>query len=362
MSNKNNLLLVFLIAIVTLNLAWEHQTILIQMVHLKAYYHLAAQEPFVYRILPALVYYALAPGHRDILTGMNEPFDSTASIFQLVMDAACLSATLFFMWKIVRALNPAAGPGGSFAFAALCWLIIVIFGYYMVPNRALFYPYDFPDLFFAAAIFFLCIRLEGRQEYLLAVAVFIATLNKETAIFYVGLYVALRAANPSANWTRVTTVIMSCACAFVAARSLVMWLVRVLGAGLPTHNMQYEFHLAYTVEQLKNPLFVFAMLNVCSYLYVGVYLVRKRLERVDYLILMMVIGWAGIMSVVGIVRELRIFVPASLMLFVILARHLDTLRGLLTIGVAPAEHRSALRSAAITKVSYEDKTIPGLRT
>jgi hypothetical protein len=233
----------------------------------------------------------------------------------------------------------------------------------MVPNRALFYPYDFPDLCFAAAIFFLCIRLEERQEYFLPLAVFIGTLNKETSIFYIGLYVAIRAVTEGANWARVSTVVMLSGVSFIAARSIVMWLVKTLGAGLPTHSVQYEFHLAYTLEQLKNPLFVFAMLNVCSYLYIGVFLIRRKLERVDYLILVMVAGWAAIMAVVGIVRELRIFVPASLMMFVILARHLEAVRHLFTFEAAPDPGKPlTLRPAAITKVSYEDKTIPGLRT
>ena len=364
---KNNLMVVFLVAIVTLNLAWEHQTILIPMVQLKAYYHLAAQEPFVYRILPALVYYWIAPGHIE-LTGLNDPFESTASIFQLLLDAISLSCALFFMYRIVRLLNPSIASGVCLVFAAAAWLIIVIFGYYMVPNRALFYPYDFPDLCFATIIFYLCIRLQGNHEYLLPLAVFVATLNKETAIFYIGLYVVLRASAAAASWTRASSVILLSALSFVAARSLVMWLVKTLGAGPPTQGMQYELHLAYTLEQLKNPLFVFAMLNICSYLYVGVFLLRRKLQRVDYLILMMVAGWMVIMSMVGIVRELRIFVPASLMMFVIIARHLDTVLRTLPRAAAQTStddttrHPGAVPAVAITKASYEENTMGGLRT
>jgi hypothetical protein len=41
------------------------------------------------------------------------------------------------------------------------------------------------------------------------------------------------------------------------------------------------------------------------------------------LILLMIGGWVAIMSTVGIIRELRVCVPASPMMFVIIARHLD---------------------------------------
>jgi hypothetical protein len=312
------------IALVALNLSWEHQSILIPMVDLTGYYHFAAREPFVYRILPALLYHALMGGHRDVLTGLNDPFSSSYSIFQLLLDTVSLAVTLLFLQKITQTLNPRMSSGITCAFAAAGALVIVVFGYYMVPNRALFYPYDFPDMCFATIIFYLCIRLEGRSEFLLAAAIFVATLNKETAIFYSGLYVALRVGR-NADWRRTTAVLVACTVAFVLARSEVVQLVKIFGAGAPTHNQQYEFHLLYTLEQLKNPLFVFSMLNICSYLYVPIFLLRRKLDRTDFLILFMILGWMAIMSVVGIVRELRIFVPASLMMFVIMARHLQSI-------------------------------------
>jgi hypothetical protein len=270
-------------------------------------------------------------GHRDLLTGMNVPFSTSYTIFQLLVDAISLAVTLIFMQKIAQALNPRIKPVLTSVFAAAGMLVIVVFGYYMVPNRALFYPYDFPDMCFATIIFYLCIRLEGRAEYFLPVAIFVATLNKETAVFYSGLYMALRAARP-ADWNRTSAVMAACAAAFLVARALVVELVQALGAGAPLGHQQYEFHLSYTLEQLRNPLFAFAMLNVFSYLYVAIFLLRKKLDRTDFLILFMVAGWTAIMAVVGIVRELRIFVPASLMMFVIVARHLDTVINALAPG------------------------------
>jgi hypothetical protein len=332
--NKRNLLIPFVVAVVALNLSWEHQTILIPMVHLTEYYHFAIQEPFLYRMLPALVYRALMGGRHDLMTGMNDPFSSSYSIFQLLIDAASLVATLVFMHKIAQALNPHLSPRITFAFTAAGALVIVIFGYYMVPNRALFYPYDFPDMCFAAIVFYLCIRLQGEAEFLLPLAIFIATFNKETAVFYSGLYLALRAGR-DANWNRTLLVQVACGAAFLVARSVVIQLAHRMGSGAPMHNQQYEMHLLYTLEQLKNPLFLFAMLNICSYLYVAIFLLRKKLDRTDWLILLMIGGWIAIMSVVGIVRELRIFVPASLMMFVIIARHLEEIAAALAPGRVP---------------------------
>jgi hypothetical protein len=295
------------------------------MVNLTDYYHFAAREPFVYRVLPALLYHLITFGRPDLLTGMNDPFSSSYSIFQLLIDALSLGVALVFMEKIAQVLNPSMPRGVTRTFAAAAALVIVVFGYYMVPNRALFYPYDYPDMCFATVVFYLCIRLQGRAEFLLAIAIMIATFNKETAVFYSGLYVAVRAGRDGrdADWFKISCVVAACAVGFIIARSVVMELVRSHATHVVPGSQQYEFHLAYTLEQLKNPLFVFAMLNVCSYLYVPIFLLRRKLDRTDYLILLMIAGWTAIMAVVGIVRELRIFVPASLMMFVILARHLD---------------------------------------
>ena len=74
---------------------------------------------------------------------------------------------------------------------------------------------------------------------------------------------------------------------------------------------------------MRNPLLLFTLLNICSYLYVPVWAIRKRLDRTDLLILAMVVAWIIIMALVGIFRQLRLYVPASLLLFVILSRHLS---------------------------------------
>jgi hypothetical protein len=320
-NNQTRLLLGALLGLVTLNLSWEHQSLLIPQLTTTDYYRFEAREPFIYRILPALLYRSLTGGRTDVSTGLNAPVDSMADIFQLLLDTTSLCVTFIFLEKILRRFNPGSKPAVTRTVAAAAGLIIVIFGFFMVPNRAFFYPYDFPDLCLATVIFYLCIRLEGAWEYLLPVVIFIATLNKETAVYYSGLYLALRAGS-GARWGRIAAVLGLCAAAAVTARLTVNWLVSQLHRET-IGNQQYELHLLYTLEQMTNPLFVFSMLNICSYLYVVIYALRRRLDRTDVLILLMIGGWLAIMSTVGVIRELRIFVPASLMMFVIIARHLD---------------------------------------
>jgi hypothetical protein len=334
---NRKLLVVFSLVLVCLNLSWQHQTILIQMVPVRDYYDFGAREPFIYRILPALLYRAVTLGRGEIPFGLNEPLSSSFTAFQFLLDTVCLLVSFVCMTKIVRAVKPDMPPATALLFSFGSFLAIVIFGFFMVPNRALFYPYDFPDLCFASLIFYLCIRLKGRSEYLLPVVIFLGTMNKETAPFYGALYLIYHIADKQ-NRRRTFAVWALVAVAFIAARALVGGLVDVLALHRAGGGVQYEMHIAYTLEQLRNPLFFFAMLNIFSYLYIPLIALRKRLDAVDVLILCLIGVWVVVMATVGIVRELRIFVPASLLMFILLARHLDTIAGWFGPGRhAPAE-------------------------
>jgi len=322
----NLVLLVVLVATISLNLAWEHQVILTPMVKLTDYYDFAARAPLGYRILPALLCRLLSWGHSNFATGLNEPLDSYYSIFQLVIDTISLFVGFVFIAKIARQLNPRLSSTIILPFAGAAALMIVVFGYFMVPNKAFFYPYDFPDLCIATIIFYLCIRGGNAVEIALPAAVFVATLNKETAVFYSGLYLVF-SIERHRDWKRVAFVLVASAAAFVLARATVLLLVRKLGPGVATSGPQFEIQFGYTMQQFRNPLFVFALLNICSYLYLPVWAIRKRLDRTDMFILAMVLAWVIIMSMVGIFRQLRLFVPASVMLFLIIARHLSEVMG-----------------------------------
>ena len=326
MLDNKKLLLGFALVLVCLNLSWQHQTILIQMVPVADYYNFGAREPFIYRMLPALLYRAVTLGRGEIPLGLNEPLSTSFTAFQFLLDTICLLVTFLCMMKIVRAIQPQIAPAVALLFGSGAFLAIVIFGFFMVPNRALFYPYDFPDLCCASLVFYLCIRLKGRSEYLLPVVVFLGTMNKETTPFYGALYLICHATDKQ-YWKRTFAVWALVAVAFIAARALVGQLVDVLAIHPAAGGVQYEVHVSYTLQQLRNPLFYFSMLNIFSYLYIPLIALRKRLQAVDVLILCMIGTWVLVMAAVGIVREQRIFVPASLLMYVLLARHLDTIVG-----------------------------------
>lgn len=317
---KTALFIIFSL-IVALNLSWAHQTILTQLINIKDYYDLTTPPPFVYRILPALLY-RLVLGKGELLLGLNTPFGSSYEVFQLILDTLALSMTLFFMIRISCFFNPLLPKRIIYLFALAAWLMIIIFGFFMVPNAALFYPYDFLDLFFAALIYYLCIRKQDSGDFILPLAIFLGTMNKETTGFYLVLYIIFYL-HTTQNWKRSTIVTLISITSFFMSRSLVLLIVSTISSNEIALKNQYQFQGLHTLQQLKNPLFFFAIFNIFSYFYIPIFLLRKRFDRTDKLIICMVTAWVLIMANVGIVRELRLFAPASLLLFVILARHLE---------------------------------------
>jgi hypothetical protein len=329
------LIICCLVAISSLNLAWEHQVILTQMVKVNEYYEFAARAPFIYRILPAFICRLVFLGRANAATGLPVPLDSYYSVFQLALDAICLATAFVFMARITRQLNPDLPNAINVSVAGAAALMIVVFGYFMVPNNAYFYPYDFPDLCIAAMVFFLCITAGRTAEILLPAAVYVATLNKETAAFYTGLYLIV-AIQRHSNWKRVAIVLLACVAAAILARATILFWLRRHGLDSVASGSQAEVHLSYTIQQIKNPLFLFSLMNICSYLYLPVWAMRKRFDRTDWLILALILGWLIIVATFGIVRQLRLYVPASLLLFVIIARHLSATIATLEPRFAPA--------------------------
>lgn len=320
MNRATLLAIAALVTMVSFNLAWEHRPLLVQMVDLNAYYAFAERAPMVFRILPALLGHAVLGSHAGVATGLKEPFDSYGGIFQVGLDTVSLVFAFVFLCKITRELNQNLSSAVVLTFTGVIALMLVVFGYFQVPNKGWFYPYDFPDLCIASLIFYLCIRGGTAAEMLLPLAVFVATFNKETAVFYSGLYLIF-SIERRRDWKRVVLVLFACGVAFILARSSVLLLTRDLGAP-SSGGQQFENHVVETLQQFKNPSLLLAFTAVFSYLYLPVWVIRKRLDRTDLLILGMVLLWLIVISTVGILRQFRLYVPASVLLFVILARHL----------------------------------------
>jgi hypothetical protein len=152
--------------------------------------------------------------------------------------------------------------------------------------------------------------------------IFFGVLSKETAFFYASIYIILKSNGNILNLKSLlyATVFITI---FIAAKNLAIYLANLYNGGHEVTGRIIHNQINYHLQQLKNPLFYFVMSGIFSYLYIPVFYIRKSLNKVDYLLLLMVLVWIAIMFCVGIMRELRIFTPMSFILFAILVRHVD---------------------------------------
>lgn len=321
--NKNSLMktsTAFIVATVfiLINLCLNHQTLSTPMVEQEPYYTFNARAPFDGRILLPAIYYLLSFGGHSFRTGLNDPFGSTYSVFQFVVDFASLSVAAMCLrgtFGIIRARRDRHND----LFAVVTIVLTVVFGYICVPNRSLFYPYDFPELAFFAALLFLSVDARHDNKYAFPALVFFACLNKETALVGVFFYLIFRD-------TALTRGVL-----LVAAGSITAGLAARVLAGLATHYLHpdqpakiAELQVWDNMRQLANPLFWLVIPGVFSYLAWPVLAIRRRLTTRDARILLVVAVWCCGMWVVGVARELRIFAPMTFALALILARHADT--------------------------------------
>ena len=181
--------------LVSLNVAWAHQTILLQALPLHPYYENGFEPPFEHRTLLRILYFALF-GARIHEIGMNAPLASSAQVFQLAVDTICLFLTCLCMMRIARKVWPLAEDATIACTSATFLLLIVVFGYFFVPNKPFFYPYDFLELLIFAS--FVALALSGcRWADALSILLLAAgALNKETAIFGWLVYLTISRRRP----------------------------------------------------------------------------------------------------------------------------------------------------------------------
>ena len=317
--------------LVAINVAWAHQTILMQALPLHPYYENGFQPPFEHRTLLRIVYFILFGGRIHEIA-MNAPLASSAQVFQLVVDTACLCLTYLCMIVIAGKAWPASGRTTRSLAAAAFLMLIVVFGYFFVPNKPFFYPYDFLELLIFAS--FIALGLcAGRWSAALSILLLaLGALNKETALFGWFVYLLLSRRSFLYDPTRTESVrillfAIVAATVFLAMKSAAIFATTLLPAsGISVIDDIYLDQLANNISQLRNPLFWFVVAGMFSYLYIPVALFWRKLDRVDACLLALVLTWVALMFYVGIFRELRLYAPMSLVLYFILLKMMRGVR------------------------------------
>ena len=318
-SNIYTGLLIILLLMVCLNISFAHQA-LYQMISVDNYYSFKLEAPFAYRVLPMFLYKMII-GNNIIQTHLPSPLQDSAHIFQMALDTICLFATIVFLYLFVRTVSH-LNKVKSLALAFSFLMLVLCFGIFFVPNQSLFYTYDFLDFVTISLVILLSVKEFKYNFIAVCLVIFIGVLAKETAFFYASIYIILKSNGNIMNLKNILYAAVFVAI-FIMAKNLAIFLANLYNSGNELTGSIIHNHINTHLNQLKNPLFYFAMSGIFSYLYIPVFYIRKSLDKVDFLLLLMVLIWIAIMFFVGVMRELRVFTPMSFVLFAIIIRHID---------------------------------------
>ena len=212
----------------------------------------------------------------------------------------------FFVQKLYGLLS----ESGALTFLVYPIFLFTMMWTYSIHTEANYsYPYDMLSVaFFSAGLYF----IYARQFLPLVLVLLIGTLNRETTLFLIGIYVLDRASTDlgktSGNiglrfslakvpWIRVI---------LLAA----IWLVIKVGlAHIFSHNSQAENYVRIRENMGRiNPRMWPALLNICGYMLPMVLLLRGDLRPLRFRNYLWILPfWFAIMFYTGVIVETRIY-------------------------------------------------------
>lgn len=271
--------------------------------------YLAGKErlPFQYRIFPALLIRGLYALHLLHTAGMHSKGAFTAERAPLyllslagLVAAACFTQALYQTLTRTRALT-------FLVFPVLLYTMMWTYSVHVEANFS--YPYDFLSVaFFAAGLFFIA----NRRFWSLLAVLAVGTLNRETTLFLIGIFV-LDAASTSLNepngrwrdrfhfgqvsWVR--TLLL-----------LAVWVVikAVLAHHYAANDRSEDYvRLRENLGELKPRLWP-ALLNTCGFMLPAVLLFRAGIQPLRFRNYLWIVPvWFAAMFYAGVIVETRIY-------------------------------------------------------
>lgn len=183
-TNKRPIIAILTMVIICINIAFCHLSE-IRMVEPNDFYTFNAREPFIYRILLPLLFSKFRLS--SCSTKLNFPIGSCADLTALFVDVLSLitsSVMVLYVFRRIPSGNKISFHRPELAVPLFLWM--VIFTYMLVPNRAVYYPYDFLELMFFSIGIYMSTLKNG--IYVLPILTFVSSMNKETALFLPLIY------------------------------------------------------------------------------------------------------------------------------------------------------------------------------
>ena len=269
--------------------------------------------PFQERILPILLMWPInhwSTLMHSLANRGHDPETASAATPQTVafylLSLISFSVAGLFTVKLYRSLT-ANGVLSSLVYPV--FLIIAMWTYVIHIDANYSYPYDMPALaFFAAGIYF----IYTRQFPPLVAVIVLGTLNRETTLFLIGIYMLDAAslegadANTSLDerfnlqalpWLRVLSLVLL----WMAIKvSLILYFTG-------NSNAENYNRVVENVFRLKLRLLP-SLLNICAYLLPVVWIYRRRLTPVRFANYLYILPlWFAVMFYTGVILETRIY-------------------------------------------------------
>ncbi|MBS1799972.1 MAG: hypothetical protein JSS95_09125 [Acidobacteria bacterium] len=267
----------------------------------------AERNPFQERVLPVALLYPLVHSRAitavfEHLRGLFLPIQRGA-YFVVCFFALCIAG--FFVMKLYDALSPSR----KLWFAVYpAFLYVTLWSYVVIVQQPFFYPYDVLSLmFFTAGVYY----IYTRQYWPLFLTVLIGTVNRETTLFLIVIYMIDSCSRDTslsrALWRRLDLRMMPWV--RVAMLTAVWLTIRIALHHIfaANNNAEDAIHVRDNLEKLM-PKHWPAVLNICGYVLPVVLVCRKKIAPArfaNYLLVMPV--WFAIMFVKGILVETRIY-------------------------------------------------------
>lgn len=274
------------------------------MVEPNDFYTFKAREPFIYRIFLPLLFSNFHLG--SCSTRLNFPISSCADLTALCVDVLSLIISSFIVLHVFRIIP----SGGKISFhrpelAVPLFLWMVLFTYMLVPNRAIYYPYDFLELMFFSIGIYLSTMRSG--IYVLPILTFIASLNKETALFLPLIYAIYAGYTGKLTKASIVSVAVSLLAAFLGKYASIYYIMNVIGTTNTTSPSVFEKHFLYNVEQLANPIAWLTWLSAFGGCAVFLAFPRIGYKRLNILVGLLILSWTFIVFFVGVSRGMRLY-------------------------------------------------------
>jgi hypothetical protein len=298
--------------VICMTIAFCHLSLTLHQVEPAAFYSFAARQPFIYRVLIPAAFSLLPVNFATCSTSLKFPIGQCADVAALSLDwlalvLACTTLLAAFRLVAAHARTPLRQPG----LIVPIFLWMVIFDYILVPNRSVYYPYDFLQLlFFSGGVW---LGTSGRGGYWgLPLLTFVSALNKEDAVFVPVISAIYAYWGGRLDRRVILTVVASILLVVIAKYLSVIYIKDFIRVPTVDHPVLFENQLLDNLRQTANPI---AWLSWLSAFGGGLFLMALPItgyRRLKLVVVGLCLSWLAIIFVFGVARQLRLMGPLIL--------------------------------------------------